>query len=123
MTERGLVNRDLEAILSVRLRGPNQIEHVLDAMVDTGYTGSITLPLTIIHRMVLPCYSGGRVVLADGSVRRFDTFSAEIFWAGLWQKIIVSNVGDESFIGMTLISGRGLWLEAITGGVVEIRNL
>ena len=56
-------------------------------------------------------------------MRRFDTFSAEVWWGGSWVGVVASAVGDEALLGMSLLSGRGLWMEAVPGGAVEVRPL
>jgi clan AA aspartic protease len=123
VNDRGTVNARLEAILPLRLRGPSGTVELIECVVDTGYTGSLTLPLHAIRALDLTRSSGGRATLADGSIRRFDTYSADIFWNGTWTEIIVSAVGNEALLGMTLIAGRGLWVEAIPSGNVEVRSL
>ena len=93
------------------------------AVVDTGYTGSLTLPAGVATSLGLARRSGGRAVLADGSVRRFDTFAAEVLWDGSWVGVVASAVGNEALLGMSLLTGRGLWVEAVPGGAVEVRPL
>ena len=123
MTDRGAVSAHLEAVVRLRLRGPSGAEAQLEAIIDTGYTGSLTLPAAVATSLGLPKLTGGRAVLADGSVRRFDTFAAEVFWDRTWADIVASAVGGEVLLGMTLLAGRGLWVEAMPGGAVEVRPL
>ena len=123
MTDRGAVNARLEAVVRLRVRGPAGVELEVAAVVDTGYTGSLTLPAGVAASLGLARRSGGRAVLADGTVRRFDTFAAEVLWGGSWVGVVVSAVGDESLLGMSLLAGRGLWVEVVSGGAVEVRPL
>ena len=123
MTDRGAVNARLEAIITLRIRGPSGDELEVAAVIDTGYTGSLTLPAGVAASLGLARRSGGRAVLADGSVRRFDTFAAEVLWGGSWVGVVASVVGDEALLGMSLLTGRGLWMEAVPGGAVEVRPL
>jgi clan AA aspartic protease len=123
MTDRGTVNARLEPIIRLQLRGPLGEEIELPAVIDTGYTGSLTLPADVATQLKLTRRSGGRAVLADGSVRRFDTYAAEVLWGGTWIGVIASDVGKEVLIGMSLLAGRGLWVEAVKDGAVEIRPL
>ena len=102
----------------LRVRGPLGDELEVAAVIDTGSTGSLTLPASVLASLGLARRSGGRAVLADGSVRRFDTFAAEILWGGSWLGVVASAVGDESLLGMSLLAGRGLWVEAVPGGAV-----
>lgn len=123
MTDRGVVNARLEAILPLRVRGPAGDELEVAAVIDTGYTGSLALPAGVAASLGLARRSGGRAILADGSVRRFDTFAAEVLWGGAWVGVVASAVGDEALLGMSLLTGRGLWVEAVPGGAVEVGPL
>jgi len=59
-------------------------------------------------------------VLADGSVRQFDIFAAEVAWAGTWRAVLASAVGNESLLGMRLMAGHKLVVEVVPGGLVDI---
>jgi len=121
VTDRGAVNARLEAVITLRVRRPGGAEQVVEAVIDTGYTGSLTLPAGVVAALNLTRRSGGQAVLADGSKRRFDTFAADVFWGGSWVGVVASVIGDESLLGMSLLAGRGLWVEVVPGGVVEVR--
>lgn len=123
MTDRGEVNSRLEAVVPLRVRGPSGDELQIAAVIHTGYSGSLTLPAGVAASLGLARRSGGRAVLADGSVRRFNTFATEVFWGGSWMGVVASAVGDETLLGMSLLSGRGLWVETVPGGAVEVRAL
>jgi clan AA aspartic protease len=123
VTDRGSVNGQLEPIILLRVCSPAGVELDVPAVVDTGYTGSLALPQTISSKLGLPRLSGGRAVLADGTVRRFDTYAAEVYWGGDWVGVVASAVGDEALLGMSLVAGRSLWLEAVPGGALEFRKL
>ena len=60
MTDRGAVNTRLEAVMRLRVRGPKGDELEIAAVVDTGYTGSLTLPADVVRSLGLERRSGGR---------------------------------------------------------------
>lgn len=62
-------------------------------------------------------------MLADGSVRQFDIYGAEVSWGGTWRPVLVSGLGDEVLLGMRLLEGHGLRVAVVSGGVVEIAPL
>jgi hypothetical protein len=62
-------------------------------------------------------------VLADGSVRQFDLYAAEVGWADGWRPVLVSAVGDEVLVGMRLLAGHELRVAVVPGGVVGIAPL
>ena len=64
----GTVNARLEAVIRLRVRGPGGTELDFAAVIDTGFTSSLTLPATAVTALGLVRQSGGSVVLGDGSV-------------------------------------------------------
>jgi clan AA aspartic protease len=116
----GVVNARNEAIVRLRVRGPGGVESDVDMIVDSGFTASLTLPVARVAALSLARESGGFAVLADGSVRKFDIFAAEIAWGGTWRAVLVSAVGNESLLGMRLLAGHKLVVEVVPGGLVEI---
>jgi len=119
----GIVNARHEAVVRLRLRGPGGIETQVDAIVDSGFTASLTLPTTLITALGLDRRSGGTAILADGTVRQFDLFAVEVAWDGSWRTVLVSAVGHESLLGMLLLVGRKLMIDVVPGGLVEITQL
>jgi len=119
----GLVNARHEAIVRLKVRGPGGAEADVDTIVDSGFTSSLTLPMAEVTALNLVRQSGGTAVLADGSVRQFDIFAAEIAWDGTWRAVLVSAVGNESLLGMRLLAGHKLVIEVVPGGLVQILPL
>jgi clan AA aspartic protease len=120
---RGIVNTRREAIVRLRVRGPGGPESDVDAIVDSGFTASLTLPATTVAALGLVRQSGGTAVLADGSVRQFDIYDGEVSWDGTWRAVLVSVVGNESLLGMRLLAYHKLVVEVVPGGLVEILPL
>jgi clan AA aspartic protease len=117
---RGVVNARHEAVVRLRVRGPSGAELDFDAVVDTGFTGSLTLLSAAVGALGLVRQSGGSAVLGDGSIRHFDVYAAEVEWDGNWRPVLVSAVGDEILVGMRLLAGHELRVAVVPGGPVEI---
>ena len=117
---RGAVNTRLEAVVRLRVRGPGGVEGDVDAVTDTGFTSSLTLPPPVVAALGLARQSGGSALLAHGSVHPFDIYAAEVDWGGIWRPVLVSGVGAEVLLGMRLLAGHQLRVEAVPGGLVEI---
>lgn len=120
---RGLVNPRHEAVVRVRVRGPGGVECVMDALVDSGFTSSLTVPVSAATALSLVRQSVGTATLGDGSVRQFDVYAAEVEWDGAWRPVLAWGVGNESLLGMGLLAGHQLRIEVKPGGVVEIAPL
>ncbi len=65
----GVVNVRHEAVVRLRVRGPSGAESNVDAIIDSGFSSSLTLPATMVAALGLVRQSGGSATLADGSVR------------------------------------------------------
>jgi clan AA aspartic protease len=120
---RGTVSARLEAVIRLRVRGPAGAELDVDAVVDSGFTSSLTLPSTAVASLGLARQSGGSVVLGDGSIRSFDVYAAEVEWDGNWRPVLVSGIGGEVLVGMRLLAGHALQVAVVPGGAVEIEPL
>lgn len=123
MTVTGTVSAGLEALVRLRLRTPAGAETEIDAVVDTGYTGSLTLPDAVVTALGPTRHSGGRAVLADGTSRRYDSYEVEVDWCGAWRSVVASGIGDEALVGMGLLSGHRLTVDVLPGGAVEVAPL
>jgi clan AA aspartic protease len=119
----GAVNANLEAVVRLTVRGPGGVESVVDVIVDSGFSSSLTLPEATVTALGLVRQSGGTGVLADGSVRQFDIYAAEVEWGGTWRPVLVSAVGNEPLLGMRLLAGHKLVVNVVPGGLVEILPL
>jgi clan AA aspartic protease len=92
-------------------------------VIDTGFTGSLVLPTATITALGLARRSSGSAMLADGTVRRFDTYGTEVEWGGAVRGVVVSEVGAEALVGMGLLDGHELRVEVKPGGAVEVQPL
>ncbi len=45
---RGFISGDREAVLRLRVRGPGGREETVEAVIDTGFNGYLTLPISLI---------------------------------------------------------------------------
>jgi clan AA aspartic protease len=120
---RGVVNARNEGIVTLCVRGPGGSEVDVDAVVDSGFTASLTLSAATIAALGLTRASGGSAVLADGSIRPFDIYAAEVVWDGGWRPVLVSAVGTEALLGLRLLAGHELRIAVVPGGAVEITPL
>lgn len=119
----GIVNTRHEAVVRLPVRGPDGIVLDVDLIVDTGFTSSLTLPLAMISTLGLGRQTSGNAVLADGTVRKFDIWAAEVYWNGSWRAILVSAIGDEPLMGMHLLAGHRIVIDVVPNGFVEITSL
>lgn len=97
--------------------------HEVSAVLDTGYSGSLTLPPAIVRRLGLRRVTEGNAVLADGSVHQFDIYAASVSWDGEERQILVYEVDSMPLLGMALLVGFDLRARITPAGRVEIERL
>jgi clan AA aspartic protease len=119
----GVVNANLEPVIALRIRSMKGIEIDMDAVVDTGFSGFLTLPTQTVSTLGLSRYSVSSAMLADGTVRHFDLFQAEVLWNNTWRRVLVTALGTEVLAGMQLLEGHELRVVARVNGPVSISLL
>jgi predicted aspartyl protease len=65
----GSVNSEHEALVRLTVLGPTGERADVEALVDTGSDGYLTLPPDLIERLQLPWLQSGQTVLADTNSR------------------------------------------------------
>jgi len=85
----GVVNARREATLRLPVRDASGQEQQIEVVLDTGFSGSLTLPPPIIVALGRPFRSRGSALLADGSQTEFDIHAATISWDGAPRNILV----------------------------------
>ena len=119
----GIVTRDRQAVISLKVRGPLGRERDTDAVIDTGFDGQLSLPRPLISTLALPWRRRGRALLADGSEAIFDIYEATVVWDGQVRRISVDEAETASLVGRGLLEGYELTVQVQPGGAVTIRSL
>ena len=119
----GVVNRSCEAILPLVISNESRQTQLIDAVIDTGYTGFLSLPHEIIFLLNLPWTGIDRGTLSDGSEAIFEVYAAKVIWDGEYRHIPVNAAEVDPLIGMSLLYGYELQMQAIEGGRVQIEAL
>jgi clan AA aspartic protease len=112
-----------EARILLKLRGPQGRKQTVEAVIDTGYTASLSLPRTHIAALDLSWQGTGRGILADGSECLFDVYEAEVVWDGQARRLLVDEADTDPLVGMALLNGYELRMEVCPQGNLEIRAL
>lgn len=74
--------RSEEGRIRLKVKGRGGREKEVEAIIDTGYTGSLTLPPALIAALGLRWQTMDRVTLADGSESIFEVYEAKVEWDG-----------------------------------------
>ena len=117
----GVVNAAYEAVVTLPLRGPDGQSREIDAVVDTGYNGFLTLPTTVVAELGLAFGGISRATLADGSVVAFDVYDVTVIWDGIARYISANAADSTPLVGMSLLDRHDLSIRVRDGGRVLIQ--
>ena len=119
---RGAVTRH-EGIVRLSVFGRRGQRETVEAVVDTGYDGFLTLPPTMIRELELEWLSNGHAVLADGSECLFDLHEGEVIWDRRHMLIQIDSSDATPLIGMRLLEGFELTMQIRQDGPVLIKRM
>ncbi|NOT56160.1 MAG: clan AA aspartic protease [Deltaproteobacteria bacterium] len=111
------------ACIVVELRGDHGQIETVEAIVDTGFTGFLTLALPLIARLGFPYEGNMEATLGDGSETLMDMFSGAVRWHGHLREGTVLAADGPPLIGMELLRGSRVTLEVEEGGLVFLEPL
>lgn len=120
---RGKVTARREARLRLTVIAPDEQEHSLDVVLDTGFNGFLTLPTSVIRALRLPLGGNREVTLGDGSAVVLDSYIARVLWHERWRRILVLQADGDPVIGMSLLHGSRIVLDVLEDGDVTIDPL
>ena len=119
----GVVNQIREATISLVVGNANRQNQLINAVIDTGYTGFLSLPHEIIFNLNLPWTGIDRGTLGDGSEVTFEVYAATIIWDGQYQNIPINEAEADPLVGMSLLYGYDLYIQAVEGGIITIKAI
>ena len=117
----GIVTPTREAVINLAVHGPMGQVQEIQAVIDTGFDGSLTLPSDLIIALGLPWRRRGRALLADGSENVFDIYEATTLWDSTPRRVSVDEVDMVPLVGMSLLYGSELTVQIVEGGNVLIK--
>lgn len=119
----GCVTADIEAVVNLVVLGPKRQQLAVEGVIDTGFSGDVTLPASVISSLGLTWLGRESGILADGSADLFDVYSAVVLWDRKLRSVEVQAADTQPLVGMNLLRGHSLYMEVTDGGRLEIEAL
>ena len=119
----GVVNAGYEAVITLSVQGPEGQAQEVDAVVDTGFTGFLTLPPALVTELALPFETTGHATLADGSEVSFDTYRVTVLWEGQPRYVLADAADTTPLVGMLFLDMHYLSIQVRNGGRVLIEAI
>jgi clan AA aspartic protease len=118
----GSVKAD-EARIRLTAQGRKDRTQEVEAVIDSGYTGALTLPPALRMLLGLRWQSTQRATLADGSTCVFQVYVGKVVWDGKVRQVLVDEADADPLIGMRLLRGHELKMHVRYRGKVTIKRL
>ena len=119
----GKVTSNREAVIELEVVGSNRRKEKVEAVIDTGFNGYLTLLSDLINRLKLHLAGNRRATLGDGNVVVLDVYLAKVLWHGQEQDVLVLQADGGPLVGMSLLYGNRVMLEVVDNGDVTIDSL
>lgn len=116
----GLVTADREAIIQLRVRGTGGHQETIEAVIDTGFNGYLTLPARLASDLQLSFAGTTRAALGDDSEVQLDVFDAFVVWDEHERRVVALATGGSALVGMSMLLGCRVTLDVLEGGSVTI---
>jgi clan AA aspartic protease len=110
------------AHVALQVKGPAGQEGQVDFLLDTGFSGTLTLPSTACQALGLSQSHFQPARLADGSQVMLDVYNATVVWDGAERAVAVFAAQGVPLLGMSLLVGFEVCLQVVDGGLVTIRT-
>lgn len=117
----GVVNAEYEPVITLAVQGQSGQPREIEAVIDTGFTGFLTLPPGLVSELGLPFLSGNRATLADGSEITFPSYGVTVLWDGQPVYMEADAADTTPLVGMRLLDSHDLSIQVRAGGRVAIQ--
>jgi len=118
----GTVNDEHEAVIRLVVIGPKGQRRRIEAVVDTGFNGHLSLPASLIKKLGLPWRRRAIAELADGSQTIVDIYRGVVVWNGRRRRIPIDEAETAPLVGMALLAGSELKIQVWPAGNVSIQR-
>ena len=120
---RATINRQGEIETSLVIEGPSGQQQTVTGIIDTGFTGELTLPLSVISSLGLYWRTLGEAKLGNGRVVEFDIYSALVEWDGQKRFTYIEAAESDPLIGLKMLRGYKMEVDFTEGGSANLTRL
>ena len=118
----GAVNAAYEPVVTLAVHGPSGQEREIEAVIDTGFNGYLTVTPALAAELELGFRGTSRATLADGSEATFDVYDVAILWDGQPRHVEADAADATPLVGMRMLDRHNLSIDVEDGGRVVIQS-
>ena len=120
---RGEVSGDQQALVTIEIIDAEGHPRPVEVILDTGFTGYLTLPSETIRQLGLAPVGRRTFEPANGELFEFEAHLAAVSWHEHLTDAMVLRSDGDPLLGMTLLWGSRVTLDAVAQGEVSIEDL
>ncbi len=117
----GVVNAAYEPVITLGVQGSSGQAREIEAVIDTGFTGFLTVTPAMVTELGLRYRSRAWATLADGSEVLFDVYGVTVLWDDQPMYIEADAADTTPLIGMRMLDNQELSIQVRNGGRVLIQ--
>ena len=113
----------LVPMAQLKVRGEVGEPESVSALVDTGFTEWFALPLHVIERLGLEPVGSELLAFGNLAQEMVNVYEAYVYWDAVWHSIFVHQLPGDPTVGMELLRGFRLTVDALPQGTIEIEPI
>lgn len=110
----------LHLLLKVPFQAANGTFYDVECVVDTGFTGFLTLPPQDVETLGLPHVRTMGAYLADNSLVRISVHRAAIRWQDQEREVEMLAMGVRPLLGTLLLASHKLFADFVENGLLQV---
>ena len=118
----GTVTQDRELRVTVEVANSTGGVQPLEVVLDTGFNGDLMLPRDVVRRLGLDYRGQNTWTLATGQEETLAHYEGVVSWHGSPLEVEIVENESESLLGMGLLMGSKITIDARIGGEVLIEE-
>jgi clan AA aspartic protease len=120
---RGRVDAQRQALVQLEIQRSDSLFETIEAVVDTGFDGQLTLPSQTIGELGLEQDQEANVILATGSQETLNAWNGSMLWHDQLRDVQVLEANGVPLLGMELMEDSQLTIQPRINGSVLIERL
>ena len=118
----GTVTENLDLLVTIEIANSDGGFEPLEVAIDTGFNGDLALPRDTIQSLGLTYRGQTSWTLATGKEVTMANYDGVISWHGQSREVEIIETESESLLGMALLIGSKIAVDAQIGGDVVIEE-
>ena len=112
----GVVNAACEPVVVLTVHGPSGQATEIEAIIDTGFTGFLTVTPALAAELELSLEGASRATLAGGSEVTFVLYDVAVLWDGQPKYVLAGAADTTPLMGMRMLDRHNLNIDVEDAG-------